>query len=256
MSKNQAAELSVDEIKKLSIFEKLAMARDESKFTKDAEIKNRQGEKKYDIWTEPSVIGTVLPLYQKFRLLHYRESVDVNYVDRTTIKITVNMVLVNLDNLEERIPFSGVGTGTDSDDKDSGKASTYAVKDAMLKLFMANTGLDPDLSYSRTTAERDAEESGARAPVNTARGKAQAAEATPKEQVFAQAKEALDALWNAGFYEATARNNLGTEAADDAVKQEKTRIYQADYKRLKDSTVKDLQKDIATMRETLARHQQ
>lgn len=56
--------------------------------------------------------------------------------------------LVNIDNPEEREEISAIGQGIDSQDKASGKAQTYAMKQALLDTFVISTGTDTDNDHS------------------------------------------------------------------------------------------------------------
>ena len=68
---------------------------------------------------------------------------------------TVNVVykMVNVDEPNEWIEIASSGQGSDTQDKGSGKAMTYAFKYALLRTFMIPTGEDPDKISS---AELDA----------------------------------------------------------------------------------------------------
>ena len=134
----------------MSIYEKIAAIRDEASFTKDQKITNRDGSS-YDIWTEAAVLKQLRPLFKKHRVLPVREGIQSMYSDAKTIKVIVTMVMYDLDDLNMSVTFTGMGTGFDKVDKDAGKASTYATKDAYLKLFTAVSGLDSDKDGSDVT---------------------------------------------------------------------------------------------------------
>lgn len=55
-------------------------------------------------------------------------------------KLLVRVWFCNEDDIEDRIPVTTVGYGTDSFDKAPGKALSYAVKFALLKIFQIETG--------------------------------------------------------------------------------------------------------------------
>lgn len=61
---------------------------------------------------------------------------------------TYNGELINVDNPTERQNISAVGQGIDSQDKASGKAQTYALKQALLNTFIIATGIDTDNTHS------------------------------------------------------------------------------------------------------------
>jgi len=56
----------------------------------------------------------------------------------------VRVTLVNSDNPEETVSTDSVGYGIDPQDKGPGKAYSYAYKNALLKLFVLETGDDPE----------------------------------------------------------------------------------------------------------------
>ena len=125
----------------MTLLEKLVAIRDTAGFHKDRKIETKK--RSYEIWTEGSVLKTLRPLFKEYKLLPVREAINVHYTDAKTSKLTVTMRMFDLES-DQTIVFTGVGTGFDSIDKDSGMASTYATKDAYLKLFMAVSGNDPD----------------------------------------------------------------------------------------------------------------
>ena len=168
----------------MTLLEKIAAIRDEASFNKDSKIETRNGS--YDIWTEASVLKTLRPLFAKHRVLPVRQGIEIGYSDAKTIKLIVFMVMYDLDS-DQTIPFTGVGTGFDPSDKDSGKASTYATKDAFLKLFTAVSGMDSDLDSSDKT-------DGA---------------------VRGTGKALLDELYRNGYFHQKAARELGTDMSQD-----------------------------------------
>ena len=61
-------------------------------------------------------------------------------------ELTVDVRFINIDNGAELITITSVGYGVDSSDKGPGKAWSYAVKYAYLKLFMLNSADDIELT--------------------------------------------------------------------------------------------------------------
>ena len=216
-------------VTEMNLYEKIAAARDEAKFVKDKPIHStKTGEKIYDIWTEHSVMNVVIPLYQKYRMMHYRKGIKVDFVSDYRIKVTSKMVLVNLDNPDETILFCGVGTGSDDDDKDSGKASTYSVKDALLKLFMANTGIDPDIEGSEATLDI----------------------------LRRNAIILLDDLKKAEYFVNKAKKTMGTSATEKDINAEAARLYEgrkAQAQEGKIDKVRDMISNMNTVLKSLGR---
>ena len=215
------AETEEDKVMAMTILEKIAAIRDEAKFVKDAKIQTNQGS--YDIWTEAAVLKELRPLFKKYRVLPIREQINVAYADAKTIKIVVGMRLYDLDGPETQ-PFTGIGTGFDKVDKDSGKASTYATKDAYLKLFTAVSGLDPDRDSSDLT---DAE-------------------------VRAEAKNLLDKVWESGYFHVKAAKALGldpeTDGTFDKATAEATVSYQKRHTEIEEGKIADVANLIDTMK--------
>ena len=59
-------------------------------------------------------------------------------------QIEVSVAFVNIDNPEDTVVVNGVGYGIDTQDKGAGKAFSYAVKYALLKTMMLETGEDEE----------------------------------------------------------------------------------------------------------------
>lgn len=68
------------------------------------------------------------------------------YIDEEITKtiLTVNVDFVNIDKPEEKISTISMGYGLDNQDKGVGKAYSYAVKYAYLKVLGLETGDDPE----------------------------------------------------------------------------------------------------------------
>lgn len=62
---------------------------------------------------------------------------------KTTLVLT--LTFVNVDNPEDQYSVSFPGEGVDTDDKGSGKALSYALKNGLLKMFMIEAGDDADV---------------------------------------------------------------------------------------------------------------
>ncbi|RLC32365.1 MAG: hypothetical protein DRH37_00725 [Deltaproteobacteria bacterium] len=210
----------------LSLLERIEKVREESSFEKDSKIDTGKGS--YDIRTENSVLKTLRPLFKKYRMLPVRESIDVVYSDAKTVKIVAHMVMYDLNDESEPIRFSGIGSGFDKVDKDSGKASTYAVKDAYLKLFIAVSGLDSDADGSDYT----------------------------DGEVRGSAKALLDKLWEKGHFHFKAAKLKGidpekTEGWMDQVDSDARVYYQKGVTRISEGGITDVANDIHTMQELL-----
>ena len=78
--------------------------------------------------------------------------------NRTKVKMDVSFV--NIDNPEDKIVITQYGYGIDTQDKGIGKAQSYAVKYALLKLFCLETGDDVEkdsIEYQPSKAKHEEE---------------------------------------------------------------------------------------------------
>ena len=110
------------------------------------------------------VVDTIRPLLcEEGVLLHYDGIIDYSREEhsrsqkgavkwRTTIR--VRYVLINVDNPEDRLVCEHMGEAIDSEDKGFTKASTSAMKYALLRMFMQSTGDPNDIEhYSHPTVD-------------------------------------------------------------------------------------------------------
>lgn len=145
----------------MSIYEKMAMIRDEAGVVaKNLEIAVNNSNK-YKAVSERDVLDTIRPLMQKYRIYAFPVSRECDERDRiiSTYKETTRasfyfhyknvMRFVNLDKTSEFIDVVSYSTGIDTGDKADGKAMTYADKYAYMKAFMLSTGDDPDQEASK-----------------------------------------------------------------------------------------------------------
>lgn len=120
------------------------------------------GSTKYKAISEEKVTSIVRVAMIKNGLVMYPETQEIIREQQitpdgkvlpqiTTVNVTYRMV--NIDNPDEQIQIASSGQGSDTQDKGSGKAMTYAFKYALLRTFMIPTGEDPDKISS---AELDA----------------------------------------------------------------------------------------------------
>lgn len=98
---------------------------------------------KYTVTSHDKVTGLVRPLLQKHGVVYYPHSVRRSQDgDRTEIDMIVRFV--NIDDKADFIDVETCGYGVDPQDKGPGKAMSYSVKYALLKLLGLETGDDPD----------------------------------------------------------------------------------------------------------------
>lgn len=105
--------------------------------------KEKRGGMNYSIVSHDAVTALVRPrLHAHGVVYHPVEMVRSQDGNRTQIDFSV--AFVNIDNPEDRIVVPTCGYGIDSQDKGVGKAISYGVKYALLKLLGLETGDDPD----------------------------------------------------------------------------------------------------------------
>lgn len=136
----------------MKLIEKLAAISDDFVIDKDMSIqatKDPNG-RRYAARSEGLVLGVLKPLLKKHRVHDLVTDITTCYVDANIIKFKVQLTFYDLDS-DETLVCWGPGTGVDNNDKDTGKAFTYAVKNAYLKAFNAISGEDTDNESSEVT---------------------------------------------------------------------------------------------------------
>lgn len=137
----------------MNIYQKIkAVMQDIQYLAKDDQVSF--GTTKYKAISEEKVTTTVRASMIKNGLVMYPETLDISKDGQiTTVNVTYRMV--NVDEPNEQIIIASCGQGSDTQDKGSGKAMTYAYKYALLRTFAIPTGEDPDKVSS---AELDAKQ--------------------------------------------------------------------------------------------------
>lgn len=135
----------------MNIYQKIAAVMQDIQYlTKDDQVSF--GTTKYRAISEEKVTTAVRASMLKNGLVMYPETQDISKDGQiTTVNVTYRMI--NIDDPNEQIQIASSGQGSDTQDKGSGKAMTYAFKYALLRTFMIPTGEDPDKISS---AELDA----------------------------------------------------------------------------------------------------
>lgn len=155
--------LTLDEIKKLNLWEKMAIATSHmEKAGKDLKIE--YGRTSYKAVSESSVLRAVKKIEEELRIYSYpmsRTIVDRDILEtekeykgaitrsnQIFMRVETRYFFVNIDNPEETLQVMSYGDGLDSGDKASGKAMTYCDKYALMKAYKIETGDDPDAEPS------------------------------------------------------------------------------------------------------------
>lgn len=112
-----------------------------------AEVDYVQKEKKsgmnYSIVSHDAVTAKVRPILQAHGVVYYpRDFAVVQNGNRTELVFTVRFE--NIDDRTDYIDVATMGYGVDAQDKGPGKAISYGVKYALLKVLGLETGDDPD----------------------------------------------------------------------------------------------------------------
>lgn len=157
--------LTLDEIKKLNLWEKMALA-SACIERADKDLNINLGRASYKAVSEGAVLRAVKKIEEELRIYSY--PMQRNVTDRDVLetereykgKVTINTQMfmrietryffVNIDNPEETLQVMSYGDGLDSGDKASGKAMTYSDKYALMKAYKIQTGDDPDQEGSPT----------------------------------------------------------------------------------------------------------
>jgi hypothetical protein len=105
--------------------------------------KERKSGMNYSIVSHDAVTAKVRPLLHKHGVVYYpRDFQPVQNGNRTELVFTVRFE--NIDDRSDYIDVSTMGYGVDAQDKGPGKAISYGVKYALLKVLGLETGDDPD----------------------------------------------------------------------------------------------------------------
>lgn len=100
---------------------------------------------KYTIVSHDKVTKLARDIFQQVGIIYYPSPDGAEFVtngNRVELKLVVRFE--NIDNRDDTIDVLGIGYGIDPGDKGPGKATSYAVKYALLKALGLETGDDPD----------------------------------------------------------------------------------------------------------------
>lgn len=112
-----------------------------------ADVDYVQKEKKqgmnYSIVSHDAVTAKVRPILQQHGVVYYPRDMHVNQSGNRT-EACFNVRFENIDDRADFIDVATFGFGVDPQDKGPGKAMSYGVKYALLKVLGLETGDDPD----------------------------------------------------------------------------------------------------------------
>lgn len=163
-SKKNSLGMTLEEVKKLNLWEKMALATSSiEKLRKDLKI-GLSATRSYKAVSEGVVLEAVKKIEEELRIYSYpmaRTIVDRDVLEtekeykgnitrsnQLFMRIETRYFFVNIDKPEESLQVMSYGDGIDSGDKASGKAMTYADKYALMKAYKIETGDDPDKEAS------------------------------------------------------------------------------------------------------------
>lgn len=98
---------------------------------------------KYRIVSHDAVTAKVRPILQKHGVVYYPRNMTVENVGNRT-QSYFDVRFENIDDRSDFIDVATFGYGVDGQDKGPGKAMSYGVKYALLKVLGLETGDDPD----------------------------------------------------------------------------------------------------------------
>lgn len=125
----------------LNIHERLfACMREAPTLEKDQFVQIR-GEDAYGYISHDNVTAAVRPLFCKYGVMVLPTVVKTEK-DGNRLEVTVDISFINVEKPDDRITMTVIGHGCGNDDKNPGKALSYATKYAYMKVLMLNSGDD------------------------------------------------------------------------------------------------------------------
>lgn len=106
--------------------------------------KEKKSGMQYAIVSHDAVTALARPLFVQHGIIHFPVNISLRQ-DGNRCEMKMSLRFVNIDCPEDFIDVATAGYGVDGQDKGPGKAMSYAVKYAVLKILQMETGDDPDL---------------------------------------------------------------------------------------------------------------
>lgn len=120
--------------------------------------KVREALLKHGLIVIPSIRGASVRHLPQFTKKTNREGVIWKEADAFRTECHIDIRIVNIDNPSEAVELVSFGAGIDEQDKDPGKALTYALKHGLMKLFLIETGEDEKSPFAAPDVETLTEE--------------------------------------------------------------------------------------------------
>jgi len=124
---------------KLNIAQRISAAMNDVDYIQ----KEKKQGMKYTIVSHDAVTAKVRPILHKHGIVYYPRDMHVNQSGNRT-EACFNVRFENIDDRTDFIDVATFGYGVDGQDKGPGKAMSYGVKYALLKVLGLETGDDPD----------------------------------------------------------------------------------------------------------------
>ena len=124
---------------KLNIAQRISAAMNDVDYIQ----KEKKEGMKYTIGSHDAVTAKVRPILHKHGIVYYPRDMHVNQSGNRT-EACFNVRFENIDDRTDFIDVATFGYGVDGQDKGPGKAMSYGVKYALLKVLGLETGDDPD----------------------------------------------------------------------------------------------------------------
>lgn len=124
--------------------------------------KDKKDGMKYTIVSHDAVTAKIRDVCQKCGIIYYPvDGSEIATTNGNRFELKLAVRFENIDNRDDFIDVLGFGYGIDPGDKGPGKATSYAVKYALLKAFGLETGDDPDFDQDvqhRTSTQQRADD--------------------------------------------------------------------------------------------------
>ncbi len=223
----------------MKLIEKLAAIANSAVLDKDMLIQatSDPNGRKYSARSEGQVIGMLRPLLKEQKVHVLVTDIVTCYVDATVIKFKVQLTFYDLES-DETLVCWGPGTGVDKKDKDTGKAFTYAFKNALIKATLMVSNEDSDNESSEATGK--------------------AAPEVTDVQVRAQAADVIAKLWDKWYFHDYAAKELEMDGdpnkvfADPAVVTRATEVHSLRLEQSKKGKIKDVMNMVDTFNTLLS----
>lgn len=144
----------------MNIYQKILAITNELK-TVQKNLSVSTGKSSYKAVSERDIIDAVKPLEEKYGVMSYpmdREILESGILEQKSgdfikksfyLRERVVYRFVNVEEPKEYVDTIAYGDGIDTGDKAPGKATTYADKYALMKMYKISTGDDPDQEASQ-----------------------------------------------------------------------------------------------------------